>query len=624
MKFKRLDKTKGSGAPSGGRYAYLLCVDDIDYFPPTDEKGVRLLGDIVMKPDTEMMPVYISNSSKEYSYDSTGDDDEKSYIVKFSGTHPGTELEALEFAKNKLEESYIILIPSCTKDEPWKLLGEMLNPLIFTSSHKAANTGSKFTFNFEQRIGSEFLYFLYGGIVTAPADPGTPTPSNPGSGFDPTKWARIDASNIDEHVQAWRDKLNIQVDFSGLKEKSEDNWKDINTGSTSSFSISYSDSSTRFRINTTTDIPKTLTDILFSAETGRAVEFIIFNNTNLNVKLDQKDTDGLRKGFSALNMPFIILPKSEAMLKYNPQTNLIEAWKVNTPGFAYPAVGNNGDVLEKDSTSSSGAKWSNRLTAAQTGLDAEIVNRAIADTNLQTQINAEIANRSAADISLQGNIDAEIVNRAAGDNNLQGQVNAINARTSSLVDKMLHYWDATAGKWLSSGMAYINGKIGIGTTSPAEALDVNGRVRTNSIVLASDIGTAVPNELGKKSGFLCLADSSGILRYYSAGSKLVYTPNGNFLLSTLKAAVEAEKMIFNSLIIYINIGTNNYTCTIDNGAANPNTSCVIIRSGTGSLSFSSNRTLDSGPSNIVILNGNQSSFCVIQLLDKDYVKIKNY
>lgn len=207
MKFLKLDKKKGAGGPSiKSRYAYLIYLDDIDYLPSTDDKGVRLEGDIVLKEDCKMMPLYLTSSSQEFSYDILGDDDEKSYLVKFSGTHPGTELEALEFAKNMIEQPFLVLIPSCNETEPWKLLGELTNPLIFTSSHKAGKDGSKFTFNFEQRIGSEFIYFSYGGVEVPSGGEGTDPPSG---GFDPTKWARIDASNIDEHITAWRTKLGI-------------------------------------------------------------------------------------------------------------------------------------------------------------------------------------------------------------------------------------------------------------------------------------------------------------------------------------------------------------------------------------------------------------------------------
>lgn len=212
MEFKRLDKRKGSGAASiRSRYAYLIHLPDIEYFPPTDEKGVRLEGDIVLQEGRTMIPVYLTNPSQEYSYDTPGNDDEKTFLVKFVGTHPGTELEALEFSKNLLEEPFLIVIPACEKNTPGKLLGQPNNPMIFTSTHKAAKDGDKFTFSFEQRIGSEFIYFSYGGIISLPPggdDPDIPVPPSPG--FDPTKWARRDASNIDgDNVLLWREALRI-------------------------------------------------------------------------------------------------------------------------------------------------------------------------------------------------------------------------------------------------------------------------------------------------------------------------------------------------------------------------------------------------------------------------------
>ncbi|MGV8914359.1 MAG: hypothetical protein ACOH1X_02810 [Kaistella sp.] len=203
MKFLKLDKKKGAGSPEiKGKFAYLVAIGDIATFPTIDEKGVRLLGNITFKPDCGMIPIYLSSTSQEFSYDVIGEDDEKSYKVKFMGTHPGTELEALEFAKNQIEQPFLVLIPGCNLEEPWKLLGEITNPLIFTSTHKANRDNSKFTFTFEQRIGSEFIYFSYGGVVIAPEVPGPYVPLN---GF----WAKVDASNIDDHIAAWRTKLGI-------------------------------------------------------------------------------------------------------------------------------------------------------------------------------------------------------------------------------------------------------------------------------------------------------------------------------------------------------------------------------------------------------------------------------
>lgn len=63
------------------------------------------------------------------------------------------------------------------------------------------------------------------------------------------------------------------IDLSGFVEKEEESWKTIYTGSATSFSIDYTDKRTRFKINSSVDIPKTLTAINFLAETNRAVEF---------------------------------------------------------------------------------------------------------------------------------------------------------------------------------------------------------------------------------------------------------------------------------------------------------------------------------------------------------------
>lgn len=148
----------------------------------------------------------------------------------------------------------------------------------------------------------------------------------------------------------------------GFVEKAEETWKEIYTGSALSFVIDYSKRS-RFKIKTSIDVPKTLTSIVFSAETQRAVEFDIYNDTNLNISIPNSTTSGLNKGFTTSNSPFIILPKTFSKIKYNPQTDIIECFKVNANvGSVFPVTGNNGDILEKDNTIPSGVKWSSKLS----------------------------------------------------------------------------------------------------------------------------------------------------------------------------------------------------------------------------------------------------------------------
>jgi hypothetical protein len=165
MRFNILQKVTGSGsAPARNRFAYIAWLNDIVKFPEADYRGVLLLGDIEMKENTGMMQIYLTSSTQEYTYETVGDADSKIFKIKFTGTHPGTEQEALEFVKNFHEEPFIILIPSC--DSGVKVLGSPDAPMMFTSSHKSEKASDKFIFNFEQEIGSENVYQLYNGIIT--------------------------------------------------------------------------------------------------------------------------------------------------------------------------------------------------------------------------------------------------------------------------------------------------------------------------------------------------------------------------------------------------------------------------------------------------------------------------
>ena len=180
-KFKKLDKpASGSGAPStGSRFAYLAWTQDLVSFPDTDDKNVLLTGQPVFKDGKGLIPIYITTSSREYSYETQGDQDARSFKVKFVGSHPGTELEALEFARNMLDEEFIIFIPGCQSTDSVKVLGRPCEPLIFKSSHKGGKDGNKFEFTFEQEVGGKNVYMLYNGPLQ----------------LEESNWASVDFSN---------------------------------------------------------------------------------------------------------------------------------------------------------------------------------------------------------------------------------------------------------------------------------------------------------------------------------------------------------------------------------------------------------------------------------------------
>ena len=178
---------------------------------------------------------------------------------------------------------------------------------------------------------------------------------------------------------------------------------------------------------------------------------------------------------------------------------------------------------------------------------------------------------------------------------------------SALVDKMVHYYDSATAKMLSTGVEFVSAGI----------------LKLKSIILTTNSGTALPNELGTDGTNVVFGVSKRKLRYNDS-SVYTYTPTGNFTLSEVQTAMENAGYVFNDSHIIINLGSNNFTCSIDNGASNPNTIITIGRSGTGSIIFTSTRTMNSGVDAVTILSGNESSMALIQTKATiDYLNIRN-
>lgn len=169
-----------------------------------------------------------------------------------------------------------------------------------------------------------------------------------------------------------------------------------------------------------------------------------------------------------------------------------------------------------------------------------------------------------------------------------------------------------------------SGNVGVGTASPTEKMEVNGNVKANQFIYNVTTANTVPNKTWTDGKFLMFTNTLGINKAVRTENVFVYTPTGNFTISAIKTAVENAGLIFNDIHIIINLGSSNYTCSIDIGAANPNNLFTITRTGTGSLSFSSTRTLNAGDDNITIMNGNESSMALVQMRSTiDFLTIIN-
>lgn len=134
-----------------------------------------------------------------------------------------------------------------------------------------------------------------------------------------------------------------------------------------------------------------------------------------------------------------------------------------------------------------------------------------------------------------------------------------------------------------------------------------GRVSVPALELEITAENSVPNKIWTDGVGYYFNNNLGIKKKVALGSVFTYTPTGNFALSTIKTAMENEGLIFNDSNISIILGANNYICNIDIGAANIGKAITIERLGSGSISFTSSRTLDSGVDSVTVLNGKEIS-----------------
>ena len=145
---------------------------------------------------------------------------------------------------------------------------------------------------------------------------------------------------------------------------------------------------------------------------------------------------------------------------------------------------------------------------------------------------------------------------------------------------------------------------------------------TIPLELVNNAGTALPTELGTNGIFVVYGSAKRKLKYTDS-TVFTYTPTGNFTLSAVKTLMESQGYVFNDSHIIIQLGINNYTWSIDIGASNPNTIFGFEKTGTGSLSITSTRTLNAANS-VNIMNGSEGSMGVIRIkATSEYLDIVN-
>lgn len=156
----------GAGAPNPKKgLVSVIFASDVLSFPGRDANGVKMVGNIILKPGTKVHTLYETPTSQKASHSIEGDEDAEQFKSKFEGTHPGDSIEINEFVQNALGEGIIVLYGTACGIGPKKVLGDPCNPLKLKGEFTDDKDGVKHTLNFEQLQGdSKIPGFYYGTL----------------------------------------------------------------------------------------------------------------------------------------------------------------------------------------------------------------------------------------------------------------------------------------------------------------------------------------------------------------------------------------------------------------------------------------------------------------------------
>ena len=165
---KLVKTTAGAGAPNftTERPLYAIALEALteNGYPTVDEKGVRTTGNFVFKTGQSPDELYLTSSTKDYSVETTGEQDAERFKLKVMGLHPGDSTEATEYAVNNLGKPFILVAGKCDGGKA-KIIGDICNPLYLKPTFKANKDKTGFEFTWEQSEGSRFMHREYSGTL---------------------------------------------------------------------------------------------------------------------------------------------------------------------------------------------------------------------------------------------------------------------------------------------------------------------------------------------------------------------------------------------------------------------------------------------------------------------------
>lgn len=167
MSYIKKDVPRAAGNPGTGikprDQLTLIDIDDIDFMPSPDEKGVVIVDNIVMKPGRYGYNIYMTPGTIEITSAAEGDTDKIGFTPSIKFEHPGNEKEVREFKANSINRKFIVVVRYCS-GKPSDLIGTICNPCKLTPSYTGNNESNTNEMTFAQISKGDDI-FIYEGTV---------------------------------------------------------------------------------------------------------------------------------------------------------------------------------------------------------------------------------------------------------------------------------------------------------------------------------------------------------------------------------------------------------------------------------------------------------------------------
>lgn len=171
MKFSVTKTNKDTALPVSVKPDIVLVyAEDILNMPETDNKGIKAVTEIILKPIKSPYSLYLTSSEQIANSNIEGETETRGWIHKISGTFPGTGLNIAEWVSANINQGFVAFRKQCSGI--YKIYGSKYNPLFFTGNFLEDKDKAVCQIEFLQTRKSKVPYIFYDIADVNPMKPG--------------------------------------------------------------------------------------------------------------------------------------------------------------------------------------------------------------------------------------------------------------------------------------------------------------------------------------------------------------------------------------------------------------------------------------------------------------------